>query len=756
MYMIYRHISIGTHGDNTDIEEKKMKKILLRHMSAAPLFALLFIMSCGVCVTVPPVEGGELKGVGGLEAEPPVPAELGNALVNPGFEEGTTGWNVGRCFSVDKTVAHSGSSSMRFNMADGCGSVRQLDVKLNATGYTIRGWIKTENIGNGVPRVSAFDSTHGGYVGATIVGPTGTNGWKRFEVADTSRLAGHRDDSMELRLYSVGVKSGTIWFDDIEFVPTAPLLNVFVMYPNFRGYLWDDGNQIVRAAIEVNPPQGGSLKDYEAEVSVLDSTTMSAIDVKYMPSLQGINIFRWDASAMPVDTEALIRVTLKSKVNGGVVSTYPDYRIVKKSAQFRAGLNNWVDENNTLIHGGQPRFVWGVYDRMSGARCTGCLGTTASYYESIRGFDGLSTLDNYKDTKSNTVLYFSPMSGANPGVPYKSKDQITPWVEALRSRGAMHLQITNNLFDTSTYRPSWARNMTEEEIWNAIGTMITDPGFLGYYVADEPDLFKTPTLSEVFRQYAVLKSVNKGSITFEVFSQPAHIERWRDTADVMGFDVYPLGGGPLPDDRLYGDGTPPYFGRVDLWAVEAGRAAKWSRPVWAVLQLFNSRGEFPKYGDMKKMAWKPIIAGAKGILWWGFVSTVGMESRWYGPYQSNAVPPYDPDAYPDYKRISTEVTALEPELLSNNVWGLVTSNDDRIRFIVKQASSSPFSYYVIATNLTNETIAGASFTAGYNINKVDVYSEDRSIFAQGATWTDDFKGHDVHVYRIDLNGLKAR
>ena len=712
--------------------------------SAALLVALLFELA-GSCSLSAQERG--LKGVGGLEAEPPASLEGANMLKNPGFEEGPTGWNIGKCFSIDGAVARSGKASLRFDPSAKCGSTRQSGLKRGAIAYTVRGWIKTDRVDQkGIPRISVFDSTHGAFVEAGVSGSGGTNDWQRFEVKGNVS-SGLIDDIIEYRLHTAGVTEGTVWFDDLELVPNSELLKVFIRYPNFRGFLWDDGEQVIRGDVEVSLPSclTCSLNDLEAEITIKDAADLNVLGKMVLTGLGSSNEFRWDAGKVSTGSEVILSARLKRVGDGSTLAEYPAYRVVKKPASFRAGLNNWIDGGNTLVHAGKPRFVWGVYDRMSGVRCSGCLGTRAAYYETIRGFDGLSTLDNYADTRSNTVIYFSPFSAANPGLPDKAKDQINPWAEALRSRGAMHLQIVNNYHDSSKYRPYWAARMTDDEVWRAIGTKITDDGLMGYYAADEPDLFGHPSVSEVFRQYQSLKDANKGSITLQVFSKPAPIYAWRDTGDVFSVDIYPLGSGPLIDDHLAGDITGPYFARADFWTEEAVKAVKESRPVWAVLQLWTQGGRFPVYEDMKKMAWKSIISGARGLLWWGFVSASGMESRWYGPYRGNCPQPCDPKAYDDFKRISTEVMALEEVILSRSEV-FISASDSSIKLTAREGGDG--FVYVFATNTTERSVPGVRFKAGEKrFGTVEVYSESRSIAASEQGWSDDFGPYDVHVYR---------
>jgi hypothetical protein len=310
----------------------------------------------------------------------------------------------------------------------------------------------------------------------------------------------------------------------------------------------------------------------------------------------------------------------------------------------------------------------------------------------------------------------------------------------------MHLQITNNLYADHPWRPIWAAGMTNDQMWRALAERLTDDGFLGYYTADEPDLFKVP-METVFGQYSVLRDADHNHPAYVVHFGPGSLSRWRDASDVFGVDPYPVGSGALPDDVLNGDSTLPVLGRVDYYTNEARAAVMDSRPVWMVLQLWTQGGKFPTYDEMRKMAWKAVVGGAKGILWWGFVSSVGVEhSEQFLRAGTCALPACSPTAYADFKRISTEVMDLESILLSDDVPGVVTCDNANVNLRVKLFGGS---YYVFTTNRKSAPITAATFRLqGGNTQHVEVYTENRTLTPSANAWTDGFAGQDAHVYIV--------
>ena len=80
---------------------------------------------------------------GGLMALPPS-RQLGtNVLPNGGLESGITGWHIPACWAVDSTVAHSGTSSLRFTAGGTCTASYAPAFTFQAnTSYTIGAWVK--------------------------------------------------------------------------------------------------------------------------------------------------------------------------------------------------------------------------------------------------------------------------------------------------------------------------------------------------------------------------------------------------------------------------------------------------------------------------------------------------------------------------------------------------------------------------------------------------------------------------------------
>src|SRR5436190_347108 len=68
---------------------------------------------------------------------------------------------------------------------------------------------------------------------------SGTNDWQRVEIGP---IVVDADRTAALMLEMYNGPGGTVWFDDVTLTKlSASGVEVFLLYPNFRGMLFDDG-----------------------------------------------------------------------------------------------------------------------------------------------------------------------------------------------------------------------------------------------------------------------------------------------------------------------------------------------------------------------------------------------------------------------------------------------------------------------------------------------------------------------------------
>jgi len=676
---------------------------------------------------------------GGLLALPPEQIPGKNDVVNSRFENGASGWTAPRCWSVDASVTHTGARSLRFD-AGSCPALPAVTLVAHehpaTRSYTLRAWVRTSKGSDLKVRVALHDRTDRGYIlGATEFfepGPT----WQLLEKPDIDLQAIHDGHALEVSAVVKG-SSGQAWFDDIEMIEQDPApLSAFLVYPNFRGYLWSSGPQKIRVQVDVASPDAQRRKvqvTLKGEKGAAVKTAERAAEASQTIEL--------DAAQLPLGSYQLETRLLEAQT-GRELAAYPAYRVVKVGDDFRDTLVNYIAPDNFLVRKGKKQFVWGVYDRFSGRfRCQECLSSNVGAYESIPGF-GASTLANYSDTLVSAEINILPFAGVNI-----ERNQLRPWLQALDRRSVGHLQIVNNWTKGSRGFPAWAQGMKDQDLWQRLAaTMRGQSGALGYYTYDEPQTDKIPA---VFAQYKTLREADPGSIAYGALIGGTQVFRWRDMSDVLGCDPYPVGFPVSTDDFAYGATSEPPLLRTSVMTRETVRQVAGSRPVWMVLQLFRHNGKFPTYEQMKMQAYKAIINGATGILWWGFVSEKGLEAEWF--VNNNQ------QAYSDFRRISHEVMALEPILLAPaHPEALASVSSSSIETLVKMDGKK---LVIFASNFGEKPAGEVTMALAPSVvpasSSAEVYAEGRSVAVvtpdrnHGPGLQDNFGPYEAHVYVLD-------
>jgi hypothetical protein len=681
---------------------------------------------------------------GGLLQLPPTQSLGRNQVSNSTFESGEEDWKLPPCWSIDGSIAHEGRKSLRFEAGGGCQpQPAQISINRSANAgrsYTLRAWVRTSEGSDLRVRIGLHDSRDQSFVVGETDFATPGPAWQQVVKKDIDLLPIHDGHTLEVRAVVQGTV-GTAWFDDVELVEEDPLpLSVFLLYPNFHGYLWGDGPQKIRFRVDVGLPSASSSIRASLKAEHGEAVKSLAQEARASQELE------FDGSTL-ARGPYLLAVELVDRRSGVIQASYPAYRITKVSGEFRNHLVNYIGPDNYLVHAGKTRFVWGVYDRFSARfRCRDCVFTNEKGYLGIPGLDGRTTLDNYAESKLNAEMNILPFAGINVE---RLRDQLSPWLEALESKGVGHLQIVNNWMEDSRGRPLWAKGMSDPELWDLLtSTMKGKRGGLGYYTYDEPRLDQ---IQAVFEQYKALREHDPGSVDYGVLVNASKVFRWRDMSDVLGCDPYPVNGFVNADAVAYGATAPPAMLLTSAWTQAAVNQVYGSRPIWMVLQLFRMGRFFPNYEQMKIQAYDAIINGATGILWWGFVSEKGLEAEWYRED--------DHQAYFDFRRLSQEVMALEPALVAPARTDLLASvSNSHIETLVKLQGNRAV---IFASNFLPEAAGSVEFSLASSIGRtiastnVEVYSENRKLsldnIKNAPAFSDSFGPYEVHVYILETD-----
>src|SRR5437867_4149425 len=234
----------------------------------AGVLILIMVLTMSSAAPVAHAQSTPLIG-GGLTALPT--ESLGPNLVqNPGFETaGPANWPASGGWSLDQLQRHSGSFSYR---RDSGGTVQQT-FQLRAGTYKASVWMKTQGLGSGASSGArlTLDFRPGGlnaWTPSDVI--SGTNDWQKVEigpvVVDADRTA-----ALMLEMYNG--PGGTVWFDDVTLTKVqSSSVEVFLLYPNFRGMLFDDGPSTMQFDVKTTPP-GGDFGRYGVSATLKDEAS---------------------------------------------------------------------------------------------------------------------------------------------------------------------------------------------------------------------------------------------------------------------------------------------------------------------------------------------------------------------------------------------------------------------------------------------------------------------------------------------------
>src|SRR6185437_14898615 len=269
--------------------------------------------------------------------------ELGPSVLSGDFEAETKGWVIPRCWSIDSSVAHSGTKSLRFDAGLLCVTYAYaptFSYTANVS-YTLGAWVKASSGSNLQARLYVFNDT-AGTLPAASTNPTAIGSdWTHITLTHVDLLPLHKGDALRTRLIVSAPKGeapkGSLWFDDVTAQPELPLpISGFLLYPKFRGYLWQDGPQQIRLHVSTpSAPTGAQAQIVVQEEGQQEGQQEQGPIVTTIakPAAAGEQEIEIDASKLAPGSYLLHENLLDS--GGKILASYPDYRVTKVSAAFK-------------------------------------------------------------------------------------------------------------------------------------------------------------------------------------------------------------------------------------------------------------------------------------------------------------------------------------------------------------------------------------------------------------------------------------
>ncbi len=517
---------------------------------------------------------------GGLTALPN--STLGpNLLSNGGFEtmsgSAPAAWSTGKGWGVDQLIKHSGSFSYRAT-ANFASATQTVALKKGV--YKLSGWIRTQGISTGTTRGVRLQFDRRPAVGewkqTDLIG--GTRDWTLFEVEN---LVVTEDAVVTIRLENFNNTAGTVWFDDLKLEEhKGSDVEAFMLYPNFRGMLFDDQSQTMKFDLTVTPPGGdfggygvrGVLKDEVSGQELLSRDYAAAPN--FVADLEG--------GSMQPGRAYLVTFSLVNRSNNTVVSSYPAYRVSKVPGATRTSMNVSFDAKNRVLVHGVPRFVLGVYDNgMS-------YNTTDAFWEDL-----LVVADRRASPERHELQLLSQLlvrRGArqcdevDDGQPRQARRHVSADGELFRpvpGRFAVPDQWLRRVRTRHRCAPRQCRLLHDRRVH-----LDAHPGRLRPVRSAAPAGSRQPHVHDQLRS-----------------AGPRAVARQRG---------HPVDR-PVPAVQTEPSGGYNH-GEVGDWTAKTRDAVKDARPVMTVLQFFKftPQGRFPTLPEMRNHAWMAIVEGARG------------------------------------------------------------------------------------------------------------------------------------------------
>lgn len=522
------------------------------------------------------------------------------ALVNPGFEDGATGWNLPRTYRVDDTVAHTGRASLRVENTDpGTYLLAGQPVQLTAGArYRFSVWVKTEDVSgddSGATICIEWSGENGWIGGAYPAGVKGTSDWKQVE-GITSPIPAEAT-SVSVTLYLRKGMTGRAWFDDVEIREYfGPPLAARVESPRYRGR--------VAAGPEAAARVGLAIAERLAGGRTLDQLQLDVIVTAAGGDPVARQTLRPEARQLSVD------VPLAGLAAG-------DYRLVvrllgaddgQELASFDFPLSLLapdapqptvtIDGHGRTIVNGEPFFPLGFYDGRSGA-------------EDLRRIAA---------------------AGYNCVMPYgiNSTDLANPreYLDNAQAVGLKVIYSVKDFYDGTIYRPAQVGPWTGVDAMTrgVVETFRDHPALLAWYLNDELPLSYLPELT---RRYETVRDLDPNHPCWIVLYQVGDLAHYTGTTDLLGTDPYPIPGRPPAMAGQWTRRTAAASGgRMNFWQVP--QAHDWGN--YRKNEEEKARTRAPSLDEMRCMSLACLAEGAGGLIFYSYFDLkkdkLGFDTRW--------------------------------------------------------------------------------------------------------------------------------
>lgn len=189
----------------------------------------------------------------------------------------------------------------------------------------------------------------------------------------------------------------------------------------------------------------------------------------------------------------------------------------------------------------------------------------------------------------------------------------------------------------------------------AVDTARDHPATLGYYLVDEP----SPTqenIANIKMARQLLQAIDPEHPGFSCLNTG-----WGETFPQVGYHVLLVDIYPVYSARLQGEVLDGYIAALDRASAVAGDS-----PLWVIPQCFGFGGPnphgIPEPHEVSLMVWEAIAHGAKGIIYFIYQSTTGIQGEWLRGIVDERLQPMD-HRYSEVRHLNSAIAALTDTLL---------------------------------------------------------------------------------------------
>lgn len=216
-------------------------------------------------------------------------------------------------------------------------------------------------------------------------------------------------------------------------------------------------------------------------------------------------------------------------------------------------------------------------------------------------------------------------------------------------------------------------------------------------------------------------------------NKPEDYPEYVKGGDIVSFDIY-----PTSHDHK------DVAGKLEFVPRGVERLVKWTeraKPVWCCIETtqISNPGKMPTPQAVRSQVWMALIHGARGIIYF---------AHQFKPKFIEAGLLAHPEIVDAVKNINAEVKSLAPVLNAPDVSDAVEIAQPKdaapVAFLVKRHGGFT---YVFAVNM-RPAATRATFTVKGEVKAVEAINEKRPLELSRNSFSDEFQGYAVHLYRI--------